>query len=265
MSNKGTNAVLTKGRLYTAITLIVLLFAYFGVYVPMVHSNEIAKMEQELEEKETIIQSKEKEVKLIKIEKEKTEEIMSEKLNKSHIEKVNILQEKIKLEEEAKKTEQQLKNQKVELEKKVKTLESKNKELQDKVSAKEREQVRVASIQHQEKNNSITRGGNYVNSETVRFKATAYTSTCNGCTGKTSTGLDIRSRHLNIIAVDPKVIPLGTKVELIQGGKSLGYYTAADTGGRVKGYKIDVLMPDTKSAYRFGVQTLDVRILSKPN
>ena len=68
--------------------------------------------------------------------------------------------------------------------------------------------------------------------------ATAYTAFCNGCSGRTATGLNLRANpNMKVIAVDPRVIPLGTKVYV----EGYGYAVAADTGGAIKGYKIDVI------------------------
>lgn len=70
--------------------------------------------------------------------------------------------------------------------------------------------------------------------------STAYTASCNGCSGKTATGIDLHANPgAKIIAVDPSVIPLGTKVYV----EGYGYAIAADTGTRIKGNKIDVFLP----------------------
>ena len=69
--------------------------------------------------------------------------------------------------------------------------------------------------------------------------ATAYTPNCNGCTGITATGVNIKSNpNMKLIAVDPNVIPLGSKVWV----EGYGYAIAADTGGAIKGNKIDVFI-----------------------
>ncbi|HEX7055988.1 MAG TPA: 3D domain-containing protein [Bacilli bacterium] len=52
------------------------------------------------------------------------------------------------------------------------------------------------------------------------------------------------------IAVDPKVIPIGTKVYI----EGIGFRTAEDTGSAIKGAKIDVFMNDVKQARKFGVK-----------
>ncbi|MFX6153002.1 3D domain-containing protein, partial [Acinetobacter baumannii] len=50
-------------------------------------------------------------------------------------------------------------------------------------------------------------------SEELYVIATAYTAYCTGCSGTTATGINLRANpNAKVIAVDPRVIPLGTKV-----------------------------------------------------
>ncbi|WHY86388.1 ubiquitin-like domain-containing protein [Neobacillus novalis] len=88
--------------------------------------------------------------------------------------------------------------------------------------------------------------------------ATAYTAFCNGCSGLTATGLNLRANpNMKVIAVDPRVIPLGTKVYV----EGYGYAVAADTGGVIKGYKIDLFMPSNADCYRWGRKKVKIKIL----
>jgi uncharacterized protein YabE (DUF348 family) len=88
--------------------------------------------------------------------------------------------------------------------------------------------------------------------------STAYTAYCNGCSGRTATGLNLRANpNMKIIAVDPRIIPLGTKVYV----EGYGYAIAADTGGAIKGYKIDVFMPTNQDCYRWGRKKVKIKIL----
>lgn len=92
------------------------------------------------------------------------------------------------------------------------------------------------------------------NNEWQNFEATAY------CVfGITRTGVWV---HRGIIAVDPKVIPLGSIVE-IKAGDYSGIYTAMDTGTLIKGKIIDVYVPDFEEAIRFGRKKIKLRILRK--
>jgi len=88
--------------------------------------------------------------------------------------------------------------------------------------------------------------------------ATAYTAYCNGCSGITATGIDLRSNPgLKVIAVDPRVIPLGSKVWV----EGYGYAIAGDTGGAIKGMKIDLFIPTTEQAFAFGRKQLRIKVL----
>jgi resuscitation-promoting factor RpfB len=88
--------------------------------------------------------------------------------------------------------------------------------------------------------------------------ATAYTAYCEGCSGKTSTGIDLRANpSAKVIAVDPSVIPIGSKVYV----EGYGYAIAADTGSSINGYKIDVFFPKESDAFRWGKKRVKVKIL----
>jgi 3D (Asp-Asp-Asp) domain-containing protein len=60
-----------------------------------------------------------------------------------------------------------------------------------------------------------------------------------------------------IIAVDPNVIPLGSKVYV----DGYGYAVAADKGGAIKGNRIDVFFSSKNDAYRWGVKRVKIRVL----
>lgn len=94
--------------------------------------------------------------------------------------------------------------------------------------------------------------------KTFTMRATAYTAYCEGCSGITANGTDIRSNpNLKVIAVDPRVIPLGTRVWVEGYGEAI----AADTGGAIKGNKIDVFIPTEGQARQWGVKNVTVKIL----
>ncbi|AVR30516.1 MULTISPECIES: 3D domain-containing protein [Bacillus cereus group] len=63
---------------------------------------------------------------------------------------------------------------------------------------------------------------------------------------------------MKLIAVDPSVIPLGKTVNV----EGYGVAIAADTGGAIKGHRIDVLMPDKGSSSSWGRRTVKVTILN---
>ncbi|WP_282034742.1 LysM peptidoglycan-binding and 3D domain-containing protein [Metabacillus indicus] len=89
--------------------------------------------------------------------------------------------------------------------------------------------------------------------------ATAYTAFCDGCSGTTATGVDLRANpDKKVIAVDPNVIPLGSKVYV----EGYGYATAEDTGGAIKGDRIDVFIPTQDAAVAFGKREVNVKVLN---
>lgn len=94
---------------------------------------------------------------------------------------------------------------------------------------------------------------------TMTVEATAYGADCAGCSGITATGLNVKANPgARVIAVDPNVIPLGAKVHL----EGYGTYTAADTGGSIRGNRIDVFMGTEANATSFGRQHLKLTILN---
>ena len=94
--------------------------------------------------------------------------------------------------------------------------------------------------------------------EVLTVKATAYTADCEGGTGVTYTGIDLRANaDQKVIAVDPSVIPLGTRVYV----EGYGHAVAADIGGAIKGNKIDVFIPSQAEAEDWGIKTVNVKIL----
>lgn len=93
----------------------------------------------------------------------------------------------------------------------------------------------------------------------IYVNSTAYTAYCAGCSGITKTGINLRSNpHLKVIAVDPRVIPLGTKVYV----EGYGYAIAGDTGSAIKGNKIDVFFPTKSQAYNWGRKKVKIKILN---
>lgn len=81
------------------------------------------------------------------------------------------------------------------------------------------------------------------------FSATAY---C--LSGKTAMGHGVRR---GIIAADPRVLKLGSRVYVNAGAWS-GTYLVSDTGGAIKGNKIDIWVPGCSEARKFGRRSVQV-------
>lgn len=88
------------------------------------------------------------------------------------------------------------------------------------------------------------------------FVATGYSANdpAQGTNNITATGKEIQT---GMIAVDKKVIPLGTKVEI----KDLGNFVAEDTGGKIRGNRIDIYFKTKEEAKNFGRQVIWLRVL----
>lgn len=78
-----------------------------------------------------------------------------------------------------------------------------------------------------------------------------------GATGRTATGM---KAVYGVVAVDPRVIPLGSLV-FVEG---YGFAIASDTGGAIKGNKIDLCFDSRSKALAFGRRTVTVHVLRSP-
>lgn len=97
-------------------------------------------------------------------------------------------------------------------------------------------------------------------SHSDQFKTTAYTHTDAGCDMITATGTTVR---WGTVAVDPKVVPYGTRMFIVSNdGKYIyGIATAEDCGGGVKGKHIDLYFPTDPECWAYGVRTATVYFL----
>ena len=91
-------------------------------------------------------------------------------------------------------------------------------------------------------------------SESLNMEATAYLPTDGGGAGITAMGIPAT---YGVVAVDPAVIPLGSRVYIPGYGEAL----AADTGGAIYGYRIDLCMEDYYQAMDFGRRNVTVFVL----
>ncbi len=87
----------------------------------------------------------------------------------------------------------------------------------------------------------------------------SYTATAYSLRGRTANGGFVRR---GVIAADRRVLPIGTRVRLEAGSYS-GEYVVADTGGAVRGRKIDIWVPSTSEAMRFGRRPVKLTVLTR--
>ncbi|WP_242474883.1 cell wall-binding protein EntB [Bacillus cereus group sp. N14] len=130
--------------------------------------------------------------------------------------------------------------------------------------AKEEERAReIAKAKEEERAKEVSKNNIQSAKRELTVVATAYTAdpSENGTYGGrvlTAMGHDLTvNPNMRIIAVDPKVIPLGSKVWVEGYGEAI----AGDTGSAIKGNRIDVLMGSKSKAMNWGRKTVKVKIL----
>lgn len=105
-----------------------------------------------------------------------------------------------------------------------------------------------------------SRGDSLVYKNVISVKTTAYCPQSDPAYNLPASGLPFLGRNpsgYSTIAVDTSIIPFGTKVYI----EGYGYAIAQDTGGFIKGYRIDVFKNSLSEALAWGVRTVNVYIL----
>lgn len=90
----------------------------------------------------------------------------------------------------------------------------------------------------------------------MKFRATAYS-----VDGETKSGK--QTVEGRTAAADPRILPIGTRIEVRGAGAYSGEYTIHDTGPKIKGREVDIFIDDPAEAKRFGKKVVRVRVLSK--
>jgi 3D (Asp-Asp-Asp) domain-containing protein len=110
--------------------------------------------------------------------------------------------------------------------------------------------TQITAVGVRSKTKLASRGVSLHNKRVLKMIATAYTHTGN----PTASGV---MPYVGGVAVDPKVIPLGTELYV----EGYGYAKAVDTGGLIKGNRIDVFLETAKECYQWGRREVKVYIL----
>ena len=92
---------------------------------------------------------------------------------------------------------------------------------------------------------------------TVVLPGEIYSATAYSLRGRTASGKPVAR---GVIAADPRVLPIGTRVRVDAGAWS-GEYVVADTGGAVRGRRIDIWTPTSGEAMRFGRRAVKLTVL----
>jgi len=127
------------------------------------------------------------------------------------------------------------------------------------------EQIRIKREQEIRKEQLKLRNSSLQNHKWLNFHATYYGKDCIGCSGITATGIDVQKtiyfKDLRIVAVDPAIIPLGTIVEIKTPNEKFKAI-AADKGGAIKGYRLDILVESEEISVQYGRHDVQLRIVN---
>ena len=85
-----------------------------------------------------------------------------------------------------------------------------------------------------------------------------YTATAYNQTGLTASGV-YTQRH--IVAADPAILPIGSRIKIKHAGRYTGEYVVADTGEKIEGRRLDIYIPSQKACRRFGKKQVRVRVI----
>jgi 3D (Asp-Asp-Asp) domain-containing protein len=85
-----------------------------------------------------------------------------------------------------------------------------------------------------------------------------YVATAYAITGITASG---EWTHRHVIAADPDILPIGTRIKIRHAGRYSGEYVVADTGAKIQGRRLDIYMPTTAECKKFGVKRVKVQVI----
>ncbi|MGG0245978.1 cell wall-binding protein EntB [Bacillus mycoides] len=234
-------------------------------------AQEIAKAKEEAKAQE--IEKVKEEAKAQEIAKAK-EEAKAQEIAKAKEEakaqEIEKVKEEAKAQEIAKAKEEAKAQEIAKAKEEAKAREIEKAKAQEIAKAKEEAQAREiekakeeAKAKEATKTQEVSKNNTQSAKRELTVVATAYTAdpSENGTYGGrvlTAMGHDLTANpNMRIIAVDPKVIPLGSKVWVEGYGEAI----AGDTGSAIKGNRIDVLMGSKSKAMNWGRQTVKVKVL----
>jgi 3D (Asp-Asp-Asp) domain-containing protein len=87
-----------------------------------------------------------------------------------------------------------------------------------------------------------------------KYVATAYNQS-----GTTASGVQTQ-RH--VVAADPDILPIGSRVKIKHAGRYSGEYVVADTGEKIQGRRLDIYIPSERACRKFGRKQVRVQVVS---
>lgn len=187
-----------------------------------------------------------------------------ERLQKERIER----EERLRIELEKARLAEEARLAKIEAERKAKeeAERKRQEELKRQAELKRQQEARRQQAVKQQAQKQAQPSTASVSANAITMNASYYTASCTGCTGITATGVNVKNtiyyQGMRIIAVDPRVIPLYSIVEVTTPSERF-HAIALDTGGAIKGNKLDILVANKQTAINLGRHNVSVKFIRK--
>jgi 3D (Asp-Asp-Asp) domain-containing protein len=85
-----------------------------------------------------------------------------------------------------------------------------------------------------------------------------YIATAYAQSGVTASG---EYTHRHVVAADPALLPLGTRIKVTRAGRYSGEYVVADTGSKIEGRRLDIYLPSEAACRKFGKRRVKVKVI----
>src|SRR5581483_7463166 len=85
-----------------------------------------------------------------------------------------------------------------------------------------------------------------------------YVATAYAQKGVTASGEYV---HRHVVAADPDILPIGSRIKIKHAGRYSGEYVVMDTGDKIVGRRLDIYLPSAQVCKKFGVKPVKVRVL----
>ena len=85
-----------------------------------------------------------------------------------------------------------------------------------------------------------------------------YVATAYAQKGVTASGQIV---HRHVVAADPDVLPIGSRIKIKHAGRYSGEYVVADTGDKIQGHRLDIYLPTVTACKKFGVKPVKVKVV----
>jgi 3D (Asp-Asp-Asp) domain-containing protein len=85
-----------------------------------------------------------------------------------------------------------------------------------------------------------------------------YVATAYALKGETASGQIV---HRHVVAADPDVLPIGSRIKIRRAGRYSGEYVVADTGEKIQGRRLDIYLPSARACRKFGTKPVKIKVI----